>query len=99
MAPDDRNRPRPPHGPGKRRGPGRPAPPPEATGAEALYIHRLKESATPLVVHLRDGSVVRGHIEYYDRDMVKITRLQGPHLFVRKVDIAYWTEDERDNRR
>ena len=62
-------------------------PPPDDTGSEGKYIKQLKESVTPLVVHLMDGTEVRGHIEYYDTDMIKITRPEGPHFFVRKSDI------------
>jgi len=84
---------------GPRRGPekgapGRRMPPPEATHQEAKYLEKLKKAATPLVVHLLDGSEVRGHIEYFDRDMVKITRPEGPHFFVRKDDIRYILESD-----
>lgn len=64
-------------------------PPPEATGAEAGYLAKNKEARTPMVVHLMDGEVVRGIIEYYDRDMVKINRTEGPNLFIRKRNIRY----------
>lgn len=79
---------------GSERGPGRRMPPPESTFQEAVYIKQLKDRATPIVVHLLDGSEVRGHIEYFDRDMIKVTRPRGPHLFVRKQDIRYLVEDE-----
>ena len=46
----------------------------------------------PLVAYLLDGTEVRGHIEYYDTDMIKITRPEGPHFFVRKSDIRYIVE-------
>jgi small nuclear ribonucleoprotein (snRNP)-like protein len=69
-------------------------PPPDATGSEARYIRELKESVRPLIVHLTDGSEVRGHIEYYDVDMIKLTRPDGPHLFVRKSDIRYIVESD-----
>ena len=71
---------------------GRPGPPPDATGDELRYVSELKERARTLVLHMSDGSEIRGHIEYFDRDMLKITRADGPHLFVRKSDIRYWVE-------
>jgi small nuclear ribonucleoprotein (snRNP)-like protein len=64
-------------------------PPPEFTGAEAAYLNRNKEARTPMVVRLSDGEMVRGVIEYYDRDMVKINRTEGPNLFIRKSQIRY----------
>ena len=64
-------------------------PPPEFTGAEAAYLFRNKEARSPMVVRLADGEEVRGIIEYYDRDMVKINRTEGPNLFIRKSQIRY----------
>jgi small nuclear ribonucleoprotein (snRNP)-like protein len=64
-------------------------PPPEFTGAEAAYLFRNKEARSPMVVRLADGEDVRGIIEYYDRDMVKINRTEGPNLFIRKSQIRY----------
>jgi hypothetical protein len=68
-------------------------PPSEETGEEARYIKALKEAKTALVVRLKGGEEVRGYIEYFDRDMIKITRPDGPHFFVRKDDICFLTED------
>ena len=73
---------------------GRRMPPPDATGAEAHYLLKNKESRTPMVVHLIDGEIVRGVIEYYDRDMVKINRDQGPNLFIRKAIIRYMHKEK-----
>ena len=69
-------------------------PPPDGTGRELKYIRQLKEAVKPLVVHLLDGTEVRGHIEYYDTNMIKITRPEGPHFFVRKSDIRYIVESD-----
>jgi sRNA-binding regulator protein Hfq len=70
-------------------------PPPDATGAEATYLESKKESRAPMVVQLLDGEVLRGTIEYYDRDMIKIHRDAGPNLFVRKSTIRYmYAENE-----
>jgi sRNA-binding regulator protein Hfq len=73
-------------------------PPPDATGAEADYLAKKKESRAPMVVHLTGGEMVRGVIEYYDRDMVKINRTEGPNLFIRKADIRYMHGDEEADR-
>lgn len=74
-------------------GAGRRAPPPESTGAEAAYLAKNKDTRTIMIVHLTDGEVVRGVIEYYDRDMVKINRVAGPNLFIRKSNIRYMHEE------
>ena len=68
-------------------------PPPEFTGAEAAYLFRNKEARALMVVRLADGEEVRGIIEYYDRDMVKINRTEGPNLFIRKSQIRYMHRD------
>jgi host factor-I protein len=68
-------------------------PPPDSTGAEAAYLAKNKEARTPMVVNLMDGEVVRGWIEYYDRDMLKINRDGGPNLFIRKANIRYMYKD------
>jgi sRNA-binding regulator protein Hfq len=72
-------------------------PPPDATGDEAAYLAKLREHRTPVAVELMDGSVFRGVIEYYDRDMIKVNRLDGggPNVFVRKKHIRLvWEEPE-----
>ena len=78
---------------GRRATPGRRTPPPEATGAEARYLLQVKEAATPVVVKLVDGETVRGVIEYYDRDMIKVNRDSGPNVFIRKSSIRYLYEE------
>jgi hypothetical protein len=83
-----RGRGRPPHG--------RRTPPPASTGKEQRYLKELKEARTAVVAELTDGRSVEGVIEYFDRDMVKITRPEGPHFFVRKSDIRYLREQAKD---
>ena len=80
--------------PGGRSGPRAPRRklPPDATGEELAWLQRVKEARTPLVVHLLDGRRVDGVIEYFDQDMIKVTRPEGPHFFVRKAEIRYVEE-------
>ena len=70
-------------------------PPPDGTGDEAAYLARLRENHTPVAVELLDGSVFRGVIEYYDRDMLKVNRLDGggPNVFVRKKHVRMMWEE------
>jgi small nuclear ribonucleoprotein (snRNP)-like protein len=82
---------RPPHGPHAQQG--RKMPPSDSTGAEASYLLKNKEGRTPMVVRLLDGEEVRGVIEYYDRDMIKINRTDGPNVFIRKRHIRYMHEE------
>ena len=68
--------------------------PPEFTGAETNYLHKNMEAKTTMVVHLVTNEQVKGVIEYYDRDMIKISRDEPPHLFIRKENIKYLHKDE-----
>lgn len=71
---------------------GRPAPrtpPEESTGREASYLFRKREKAAPVVVKLQDGTEHRGVIEYFDRDVLKLVRPEGPGLLLRKTEIRY----------
>jgi len=87
-----------PDDPAQRGGAGRAQrrmPPPDATGDEAAYLAKLREKKTPVSVEMLDGQVFRGVIEYYDRDMVKVNRIDGggPNVFVRKKHVRMiWEE-------
>jgi host factor-I protein len=66
---------------------------PEVTHREGEYIDKLSKSKTPVVVKLIDGEEVRGWIEYYDRDIIRITRSAEPNLFIYKNRVKYLFED------
>jgi len=66
---------------------------PETTFREAEYIDRLSKSRTPVVVKLIDGEEIRGWIEYYDKDIIRITRETQPNLFIYKSRVKYLYED------
>src|ERR1051325_5440110 len=72
---------------------------PETTFREAEYIDRLSKSRTPVVVKLIDGEEVRGWIEYYDKDIIRITRDTQPNLFIYKSRVKYLYEDPGANNR
>ena len=66
---------------------------PETTFREAEYIDRLSKSRTGVVVKLIDGEEIRGWIEYYDKDIIRITRATEPNLFIYKNRVKYLFED------
>lgn len=68
-------------------------PPPDETSEEAAYLKLLGEKQKPVCIKLADGEVVRGWIEYYDRNMVRLTREKEPNLFIFKHEIMYIMED------
>ncbi|GAC1658849.1 MAG: hypothetical protein NVS9B15_20880 [Acidobacteriaceae bacterium] len=68
-------------------------PPPDETGMEASYLSQLREKQTPVSVKLLDGEVLRGWIEYYDVNMIRLTREGSTNLFIYKHDILYIADD------
>lgn len=74
---------------------GRRQPPPEATHAEASYLLNAMESKATLVVRLAGGSEIRGRVDFYDRDCIKLAREGRPGLLIRKEHVKYyWMERE-----
>ncbi|HUS06138.1 MAG TPA: RNA chaperone Hfq [Bryobacteraceae bacterium] len=67
---------------------------PEQTLEEAKYLKRLAEASIPVRVRLTNNEEVDGVIEFYDESFIRLTRKQGPNLFVFKHDIKYLSEIE-----
>jgi host factor-I protein len=63
--------------------------PPEQTYAENFYYVKQMQSRTPVAVVLTDGEVLRGTVEWYDRDCIKLTRYGSPNLLIYKHFIRY----------
>lgn len=70
------------------------SPPPESTNQEAGYLKALAETKKPVFIKLVNGEVVTGWIEYYDRNMLRLTREGLPNLFIFKQQIAYVAEEK-----
>jgi len=68
-------------------------PPPEETFEEAAFLKLLGEKQKPVALKLMDGQIVRGWIEYYDKNMVRLTREGAPNLFIFKHEIMYIAEE------
>jgi host factor-I protein len=69
------------------------SPPPESTNQEAAYLKYLVDKQRPVSIKLADGHTVRGWIEYYDRNMLRLTRNGDPNLFIYKSQIAFVVEE------
>jgi host factor-I protein len=67
--------------------------PPEETLEEAAYLKSLGEKQKPVSVKLADGEIVKGWIEYYDKNMIRLTREGMPNLFIFKHEIMYIQEE------
>ncbi len=68
-------------------------PPPEDTLEEALFLKALGEKQKSVTVKLMDGQILQGWIEYYDKNMVRLTREGAPNLFIYKHEIMYIADD------
>ena len=56
------------------------------------YLRHLIEAEVPVRVKLTDGEEVSGTIEYYDPSFIRLTRKDGPNLFIYKHEIKYIVE-------
>lgn len=65
---------------------------PEQTLEESRYLRRLIEGAVPVRIKLADDEIIEGTIEFYDVHFLRVTRKDGPNLFVYKHDIKYLSE-------
>ena len=63
--------------------------PPEQTNAEEFYYLKQMAAKTPMVVVLNDGEQIRGWIEWYDKNCLKVNREHGPNLLIPKASIKY----------
>ena len=70
--------------------------PPEQTHAESFYWVKQMQARTPVAVVLMDGEVLRGVVEWYDRDCIKLTRFGSPNLLIYKQTIKYIYKDGED---
>ena len=67
--------------------------PPETTHAENFYWVKQMQSHTPMVVVLDSGETLRGTVEWYDRDCIKLTRQGSPNLLIFKRVIKFVHKD------
>ena len=68
------------------------ATPPDETGQEAAFLKHLAEAHRDVTIKMVDGEEVSGWIEYYDRNMIRLTRSGAPNLFIFKNQIVYLKE-------
>lgn len=66
---------------------------PEQTFEEVKYLRYLVDNAIPVRIRLSSNEEVRGVIEFYDSNFIRVTREGAPNLFLYKHDIKYLYED------
>ncbi|MGD0579411.1 MAG: Sm ribonucleo-like protein [Bryobacteraceae bacterium] len=65
---------------------------PAQTFEEPNYLARLVEEAVTVRLRLVSGEEYTGTVEYWDVEFLRLTRQDGPNLFVFKHDIRYIAE-------
>ena len=65
------------------------AAPPDQTNAENFYYMKQMQSKTPMVIVLKDGEILHGIIEWYDKCCLKFNREGAPNLLIFKPNIKY----------
>jgi host factor-I protein len=69
-------------------------PPPVETLAEVFYYKKQIDARTEMVIVLMDGEQIRGTIEWYDSDALKINRIGAPNLLLPRHSIKYMYKAE-----
>src|ERR1700742_5385528 len=67
--------------------------PPELTHAENFYWVKQMQARTQMAIVLDNGEILRGTVEWYDRDCIKLTRQGEPNLLIFKRVIKYVHKD------
>ena len=65
------------------------ASPPDQTNAENFYYLKQMQAKTLMTIVLKDGEVLKGIIEWYDKTCLKVNREGEPNLLVYKSNIKY----------
>jgi sRNA-binding regulator protein Hfq len=68
---------------------------PEQTFEEVKYLRYLIENAVPVCIRLSDNEEVCGVIEFFDSNLIRLTRSGAPNLFLYKHEIKYLYENPR----
>ena len=68
---------------------------PEQTFEEVKYLRYLIDNNIPVCIRLSDNEEVCGVIEFFDANLIRLTRSGAPNLFLYKHDIKYLYEQSR----
>jgi sRNA-binding regulator protein Hfq len=68
----------------------------QQTNAENFYYVKQIQNKTPMVVVLQDGETVKGTIDWYDKNSIRLSRETEPGLLVLKHFIKYMYKENED---
>jgi sRNA-binding regulator protein Hfq len=75
--------------------PKRPSPN-DQTNAENFYYVKQMQNKTPMVIVLQDGEMIKGSIEWYDKNSIKLHRSPEPNVLLLKHYIKYMYKENED---
>jgi host factor-I protein len=70
--------------------------PNQQTNAENFYYVKQMQNRTPMVVVLQDGETIKGTIDWYDRNSIRLSRDSEPSLLLLKHYIKYMYKENED---
>jgi sRNA-binding regulator protein Hfq len=68
--------------------------PAEQTNAEGFYYLKQMQNRTAMVVVLTDGTELKGWIEWYDKNCIKLNRVDAPNLLLFKHSVKFMFKEE-----
>jgi len=72
-------------------------PPRPQHNAENFYWVKQMQSRTPMIITMESGEELKGTVEWYDRDCIKLTREGAPNLMIFKRYIRYVYKDGEES--
>src|SRR4026209_1622312 len=70
--------------------------PNDQTNAENFYYVKQIQNKTPMVVVLQDGESIKGTIDWYDKNSIRLSRDSEPSLLLLKHYIKYMYKENED---
>ena len=70
--------------------------PNDQTNAENFYYVKQMQNKTPMVVVLQDGEAIKGVIDWYDKNSIRVNRNPEPSLLLLKHYIKYMYKENED---
>lgn len=68
----------------------------QQTNAENFYYVKQIQNRTPMVVVLQDGEAIKGTIDWYDKNSIRVSRDSEPSLLLLKHYIKYMYKENED---
>ena len=68
----------------------------DQTNAENFYYLKQIQNRTPMVIVLQDGETIKGSIEWYDKNSIKLNSSPEPGVLLLKHYIKYMYKENED---